>query len=280
MANSTTGCDRIMLQRIHVEWDRARKPVNGRYNIYSQETDSLGSERVQANNDSVGRSRALQRPLGRPNRRRLRLRRLTVSFPADRRLRPKHRATGHLTTAQEREVRVDVAGDSGRLEGLQRGLAPGRVRHTFVLRLSDALRGPCRAGVQQRTFLDGGGWSSGLISPWRGVRQGDPLSPILFNLIMDQLLQLLPSHIGARLGEATLNATAYADYLILASNTDEDMTELLSLTEDFLTTFGLHTNVAKSRTLSIKGQPRQKTSVLRGTTKPRKNNIFRCCFVL
>lgn len=55
--------------------------------------------------------------------------------------------------------------------------------------------------------------------PTTGVKQGDPLSPLLFNLVIDRLLRSLPEEIGATLGEGQINAIAFADDLILLANT-------------------------------------------------------------
>lgn len=46
-------------------------------------------------------------------------------------------------------------------------------------------------------------WPSGHIenvSMERGVKHGDPLSPWIFNSVMDELLETLPLHVGAEIG--------------------------------------------------------------------------------
>ena len=79
----------------------------------------------------------------------------------------------------------------------------------------------------------------------RGVKQGDPLSPILFNLILDELLDSLPSHIGVKVGESSINSLAFADDLILTSETPTGMGHLISLTKDFFNKRNMSINVKK-----------------------------------
>lgn len=46
------------------------------------------------------------------------------------------------------------------------------------------------------TSLKCNGWASKeKIHPTCGVKQGDPLSPIMFNMIMDRMIRLIPSGI-------------------------------------------------------------------------------------
>lgn len=112
------------------------------------------------------------------------------------------------------------------------------------------------------TCLTGKGWTSGQFRPKRGVKQGDPLSPMLFNMVVDRLLNRLPDHIKVPLGAQAVNAIAYADDLLLFANTPAGLQELISLTDTFLSSCGLNLNPAKCATWSIKGQPKQKCTVV------------------
>lgn len=116
------------------------------------------------------------------------------------------------------------------------------------------------------TSLKGRGWSSEEFIPARGVKQGDPLSPILFNLVIDRLLRSLPDEIGVKVGNATTNAAAFADDLVLFASTPKGLQKLLDTTVDFLSSVGLTLNADKCFTVSIKGQPKQKCTVVEHRT--------------
>ena len=70
----------------------------------------------------------------------------------------------------------------------------------------------------------------------RGVKQGDCLSPLLFNLMLDELLDELPDHIGVEIGGCKINALGFADDIILLASSKAGMKFLIQKTEEF---FGL-----------------------------------------
>ena len=86
----------------------------------------------------------------------------------------------------------------------------------------------------------------------RGVRQGCPLSPLLFNMVINPLLDdITECGIGYPLRGRKIGAQCFADDLVLLSNNDQDMDALLKKTEDFLTKTSLSVNHAKCANLKV-----------------------------
>lgn len=100
------------------------------------------------------------------------------------------------------------------------------------------------------TRLVSDGWASDRIYPSVGVKQGDPLSPVLFNIIMDRLLKILPAHIGADLGDSKVNAALFADDVFLVASSAPGLQKLIDEASRFFTGCELEINIAKSHTLS------------------------------
>ena len=98
-----------------------------------------------------------------------------------------------------------------------------------------------------------------LIRPRRGVRQGDPLSPLLFCAVMDWVLSRLDDRLGLELGGGVrVNHLAFADDVVLLSTSPEAMKRLLCELECGLEEVGLRPNPAKSASLRIAVQGKAK----------------------
>lgn len=85
----------------------------------------------------------------------------------------------------------------------------------------------------------------------RGVRQGDPLSPILFNMAMDGILASLPKGVGYGLEGERVSALAYADDLILLAGSKVGMQESIDCVVRSGEAVGLYVNRSKSSVLSM-----------------------------
>lgn len=132
------------------------------------------------------------------------------------------------------------------------------------------IRGARRAGLNQE-FLDylrdlyEDSWTtlslegaSLLVQPTVGVRQGDPLSPLLFNLMLDEYLQSLDPNIGYRSQQLQLDGMAFADDLLVFASTPKGLQQRLDGLHAFLGARGLKINTEKSFTVSIVPSGREK----------------------
>lgn len=108
------------------------------------------------------------------------------------------------------------------------------------------------------TVLMAEDWGSGDIHPKRGVKQGDPLSPVIFNLIINRLLEKLPDEVGVSVGSTNINAIAFADDIVLLASTPKGLQLLLDLTHEFFNSCGMMVNRSKCFTVSIEASGKKK----------------------
>jgi hypothetical protein len=85
----------------------------------------------------------------------------------------------------------------------------------------------------------------------RGVRQGDPLSPLLFDMVVDELLgQLEADGCGAEIsGGVRCPGMAFADDFVLLAETPRELQKALDLSAAFFQRRGMVLNPMKSRVL-------------------------------
>lgn len=69
----------------------------------------------------------------------------------------------------------------------------------------------------------------------KGMKQGCPLSPLLFNISIDPLIRKLNarSDLGYKVGQDSFTVQAYADDIILISNKEEHLNQLIQIVQDF-----------------------------------------------
>lgn len=80
------------------------------------------------------------------------------------------------------------------------------------------------------------------------MRQGDPLSTALFNILMDVVLGSLNEETGYLLGSGKINTPAFADGLILLAESKLGLQNTLTEVE---ASIGLKLNTAKFSSLLI-----------------------------
>lgn len=101
------------------------------------------------------------------------------------------------------------------------------------------------------TRLQVDGQYSQAILPGRGVRQGDPLSPLVFNLVINEVLAEISDEVGYRYLGHTINVLAFADDLIVVGSTARGAQASLDNVVRVLESFGMRLSPAKCAAFSL-----------------------------
>ncbi|WVZ79506.1 hypothetical protein U9M48_027078, partial [Paspalum notatum var. saurae] len=160
------------------------------------------------------------------------------------------------------------------------------VRWEYLLTLLEELGFPSRwrewiavllSSSSSRVLLNG--VPGAPIQHGRGLRQGDPLSPLLFVIAIDPLQKLLElatnlGYLGKLRGKtATLSVSMYADdAAIFIKPTRKDVSSLARLLENFGDTTGLLANAHKSIVVPIRCEGLNLTHIL-DTFEAQKTNF-------
>lgn len=92
--------------------------------------------------------------------------------------------------------------------------------------------------------------STEFFHPTTGLEQGDPSSPILWNIFYEPLLQKLHALNGYQMGSENISYLAYADDLTLIASNDYDMQQLLDTVTSYLNFHCMQIQPKKSTVVS------------------------------
>lgn len=123
-----------------------------------------------------------------------------------------------------------------------------------------------------RTTLSFKGRTSDPVHPSQGVRQGDPLSPLLFLVVFNKVLEKLPVHIGVKFRNMVINHIAFADDLVLLANNIIELQKLINILSETLAEVGLKINSSKSFTLHWVKVTKRKKLIYDNTESITVNN--------
>ena len=141
-------------------------------------------------------------------------------------------------------IDLSKAFDSVSRHSVTRALRRQGIEEDFVTYTTNVFNG-CTTEISVGTVKIPG------VSLTRGVKQGDCLSPLLFNLMLDELLDDLPDHIGVEIGGCKINALGFADDIILLASSKAGMRFLIQKTEEFFGLRSMKINAKKCFSLRL-----------------------------
>lgn len=95
-----------------------------------------------------------------------------------------------------------------------------------------------------------------------GILQGDPLSPCMFNHVIDLALREIDNSLGFSIGGQRVSKIAFADDIELVASTTEGLRLNLLILVRALQNFGLKVNLDKTAVLSIVHDRKEKKAVI------------------
>ena len=86
----------------------------------------------------------------------------------------------------------------------------------------------------------------------KGVQQGNPLSPLLFNLFINDIFEAIKNDVPVTLdGNTTFNALMYADDLIIIATTPEGLQQSLDGLTNYCSKWKLAVNIKKTKCMTF-----------------------------
>lgn len=100
-----------------------------------------------------------------------------------------------------------------------------------------------------------------------GIRQGDSLSPLLFNLIMDKIIQNVKNtSSGYRLGSKEIQIVCYADDAMIVAENEDNVQRLLHTFHNTAKDYNMEISIEKTKSVVISKEPRRCKLSIEGKT--------------
>ena len=143
------------------------------------------------------------------------------------------------------------------------------ISHDSLLRGAQAFGAPAPLLNYLRFFYQNSVSTFNLqsVHPQRGVRQGDPISPLLFIMAMDEALESCSSS-GYPVDDFEIHHLAYADDVILFAPSFSELKTKILIFEDLISHNGLSLNSMKSFYVNIRADRHLKSTVLDTSSFP------------
>ncbi len=109
------------------------------------------------------------------------------------------------------------------------------------------------SGVKQCVLVDGE--RTDYVPTYQGVRQGCPISPLLFSIFIDEMVEsLLKTKTGVTLGARRLRALLYADDAVLIAGSVDELQVMMGVVDRFCKKWRMALNLRKSEAMVVPAQ--------------------------
>ena len=89
----------------------------------------------------------------------------------------------------------------------------------------------------------------------KGIRQGDSLSPLLFNIVMDEIIKKVRKLKGYRMGDREIKILCYADDAVLIGESEDDVQKLLQVFNRTAKSLNMNISTAKTKCMTTSKTP-------------------------
>ena len=113
--------------------------------------------------------------------------------------------------------------------------------------------------IRQSVLVDG--QQTEYIRAHQGVRQGCPMSPVLFSIFIEQMVRRLKqASVGIKLDTQLMFALLYADDAVLVAESAEDLQNLINIVDEYCRDWRMLLNLDKSKAMVVPKQVKNKTA--------------------